>query len=381
MSPRPVRVCFLIDELAHAGTETQLLALIRHLNRRRVRPYLCLLRGDSSMSQALEPDHCPIMRLGIRSLCRPATLLQAWRFARFLRREHIDVLQVYFPDSSYFGVPAAWLARVKHRVRTRNNIGHWLTPLHRRLGRALNLLATQTVANCHAARAALLSAEKPRPESVIVLENGVDLGRFGDIPSLAARLADAAPHVGVVANLRPVKGIDVFVQAAAEVRRRHPQAIFTVAGAGELRAKLEQQAAAAGLAGHFTLAGSQSDVPGFLAGLDVAVLCSHAEGMSNALLEYMAAGRAIVSTAVGAATEMIEHGVHGLLVPPGDARQLAETIGHLLADRGLAQRLGAAARERALLCYSREAMVRRFEDFYAGLMAGPSQTESPCRTS
>jgi L-malate glycosyltransferase len=367
-SSRPVRVCFVIDELAVAGTESQLLALIRNLDRRRVWPYLCLLRGDKPMSQALEPDHCPILRLDVRSLRHPRMLLRAWRFLRFLLRERIDVVQAYFADSSYFSIPLSWLAGVPHRMRTRNNIGHSLTPLHRRLGRLLNVFTTQTIANCEAARQALLIAEQPRPESVLVLENGVDLERFRDLPPLKARPASAELRVGVVANLRPVKGLDVFVQAAARVHARHPRAVFTVAGEGELRTELEQRAAAEGLAEHFALPGSVGDVSGFLAGLDVAVLCSHAEGMSNALLEYMAAGRAIVSTRVGAAAELIADGVHGLLVPPGDAEKLADAIGRLLADRELAQRLGAAARRRAWECYSREAMVQRFEKFYVSLV-------------
>jgi glycosyltransferase involved in cell wall biosynthesis len=367
-SLRPVRVCFLIDELAAAGTETQLLALIHHLDRRRVRPYLCLLRGDNPVSQAMEPDDCLILRLGVRSLHHPATLAAAWRFIRFLRRERIDVVQTYFPDSSYFGVSAAWLAGVKHRLRTRNNIGHWLTPLHRRLGRALNLFTTRTITNCEAARQALLAAEQPRPETVLVLENGVDLEHFASIPPLEARPAADELRIGAVANLRPVKGLEVFVQAAAQIHARYPQAVFTVAGEGEQRAELEEQATALGQAGRFTLPGRASDVPGFLAGLDVAVLCSHAEGMSNALLEYMAAGRAIVATVIGAAPELIEDGVHGLLVPPRDAARLADAITRLLEDRGLAQRLGAAARRRALEHYSRAAMVRRFEEFYLSLV-------------
>jgi glycosyltransferase involved in cell wall biosynthesis len=367
-APRPPRVCFVIDELAAAGTESQLLALIRHLDRRRVRPYLCLLRGDKPLSQALEPDDCPILRLDVRALRHPRTLLRAWRFLRFLRRERIDVVQAYFADSSYFAIPLAWLAGVRHRLRTRNNLGHWLTPLHRRLGRLLNVLISGTITNCQAARRALLAAERPRADSVVVLENGVDLERFHDLPPLTARAASAAPRVGVVANLRPVKGLDIFVAAAAQVHACHPRAVFTVAGTGELRAELERQAAARGLAEHFHLAGGVADVPAFLAGLDVAVLCSHAEGMSNALLEYMAAGRAIVATRVGAATELIEDGVHGLLVPPGDAERLAEAMRRLLDERGLAQRLGAAARRRALQRHSREAMVRRFTEFYEGLV-------------
>src|SRR5579884_279902 len=254
-SQRPVRVCFVIDELAPAGTESQLLALIHHLDRRRVWPYLCLLRGDNPLSQALEPDDCPILRLGVSSLSHPRMLVSMWRFLRFLRRERIDVVQTYFADSSYFGILAAWLARVPHRIRTRNNVGHWLTPLHRRLGRCLNVFATQTLTNCEAARQAVLAAERPQPETVLVLENGVDLERFHEIAPLTNRPATARTQVGVVANLRPVKGLDVFVRAAAKVHLRHPCTFFIVAGEGELRTKLEEQAAAEGLEDHVSLPG------------------------------------------------------------------------------------------------------------------------------
>jgi glycosyltransferase involved in cell wall biosynthesis len=314
----------------------------------------------------------------VRSLHHPQTFVRAWQFVRFLRRERIDVLQAYFPDSSYFGIFTGWLAGVKHRLRTRNNLGHALTPLHLRLGRMLNVLTTATVANCEAARQALLATERPRPETVVVLENGVDLGRFHDIPLPSVHPTGDGARVGVVANLRPVKGLDEYVRAAAQLRHKHSKAVFEVAGEGELRELLEQQATAMGLAGRFRLRGGVADVPDFLAGLDVAVLCSHAEGMSNALLEYMAAGRPIVATAVGAAPELIEDGEHGLLVPPGNAAQLAEAIGRLLSDRAMARRLGEAARRRALERYSREAMVRRFEDYYEGLLAGRSYR---CQTS
>jgi glycosyltransferase involved in cell wall biosynthesis len=363
----PVRVCFLIDELAAAGTETQLLALIRRLDRRRVRPHLCLLRGGGQASRALEPDDCPVTRLGVGALCRPSALAAGVRLVRLLRRERIDVLQTYFPDSSYLGISAAWLAGVPHRLRTRNNLGHWLTPTHRFLGRLLNRLATGTVANCEAARQALLADERPRPETVVVLENGVDFDRFRSVPPVAAR-ASASPHrVGVTANLRPVKGLDVFLAAAAELAAAHPNVEFVVAGEGEQRGPLEAEAAARGLAGRFRQPGAVADVPGFLAGLDVAVLSSHAEGMSNALLEYMAAGRPVVATAVGAAPELIEDGVHGLLVPPGDAGRLAAAVGRLLRDPELARRLGDGARRRARDRYGREAMVERFTEFYEHL--------------
>jgi L-malate glycosyltransferase len=365
VAPKPVRVCFLIDELAAAGTESQLLALIGRLDRSRVLPYLCLLRGQSSSSRALEPGDCPVWRLGVGSLCRPATLVQAIRFIRFLRRERIDVVQAYFPDSAYFGLPTAWLAGVPHRLRTRNNLGHWLTPLHRRLGRLLNRIGTGTVVNCGAARDALLAAEGARPKTVTILENGVDHERFLAVPPLSARTGT----IGAAANLRPVKGLDLLLDAAARLTDDYPDLVCQIAGEGEMRGALEASARQRGLADRFRLLGSVADVPAFLAGLDIAVLPSRSEGMSNALLEYMAAGRAIVATSVGAAAELIDDGVHGLLVPPNDAGKLAEAIDRLLKNPGLAHRIGKAARRRVRERYSREAMVERFTDFYERLSA------------
>jgi glycosyltransferase involved in cell wall biosynthesis len=297
-----------------------------------------------------------------------ATLRKLLQFACWLRQERIDVIQAFFPDSSYFGIPAAWLAGVPHRLRTRNNLGHWLTPLHRFLGRLLNGLTTQTITNCRAARGALLAAEGPRPASVVVLENGVDLSRFDNCPPLNWPSPAEPVRVGVVANLRPVKGLDGLLHAASRLAAPHPNVRFEIAGEGEERQALERQAADCGLAGRFVLRGRVDDVPTFLATLHIAVLCSHAEGMSNALLEYMAAGRTIVATAVGAAPDLIADGEHGLLVPPGSAAALAAAIDRLLRCPELAVRLGQAAQSRARRHYTREAMVRRFEDFYEGLL-------------
>lgn len=361
---RPRNLCFLIDDLAVAGTETQMLALLRKLDRARFSPRLVLLRGDSALSRSLEPAECPVHRLGVGALSRPTTCLKLWRFRNWLVSEKIDILQTYFPDSSYFGILAGWLACVPHRIRTRNNIGHWLTPGHRRLGRWLNRLTTGTIANCEAARAALIEAEQPDPADVVVLENGVDAERFLALPPARAT---TSPVVGSVANLRPIKGIDTLVSAAAQIVREVPGVTFRVAGEGESRPALEADIRARSLTGHFELAGRSLDVPGFLAGVDIAVLSSRAEGMPNAVLEYLAAGRPVVATTVGAVPELIEDGVTGLLVPPGDAEAMARAILRLVQNPDLAARLAEAGRRHVLTRYSRSAMIGRFENYYGSL--------------
>jgi glycosyltransferase involved in cell wall biosynthesis len=296
-------------------------------------------------------------------------LQAAWQLLRFLSRERIDVLQTYFPESTYLGVPMARLAGVPYVLRTRNNLGHWLTPHHRRLGRLMNRLVSGTVANCHACRQAMLAEERLPKHSIVVLENGVDLDQY----ERAAH--EAWPHekqtpwrVGAVANLRPVKGLDVLVDAAALVQKVVPGTEFVVAGEGAMRPDLENQARTLGLGDRFQLPGHVGDIPAFLTGIDIAVLCSRSEGMSNALLEYMAAGRAIVATAVGAAKQLIENGRHGLLVPVGNAERLANALVSLIQNPAYAMELGRAARRRVEERHGRAAMVRNFENFYDRLV-------------
>src|SRR5262249_22110306 len=133
-------------------------------------------------------------------------------------------------------------------------------------------------------------------------------------------------RVGVVANLRPVKNIDGLIRVAASLHDTLPGLQFEVAGEGEQRPELEKLIAEHRLTERFRLLGSVSDIPAFLGRQDIAILPSHSEGMSNALLEYMASGRMIITTNVGAAGSLIQDRIHGQLVPAGDDAALAAAI-------------------------------------------------------
>ena len=371
-SPRhPRRVCFIIDNLAAAGTESQLLMLIRGLDRDKIRPYLCLLDGTGKASQAFEPDDCAVLRLGVRSFKRPSTVGKLRQFVRFLRREKIDVLQTHFLDSTYFGVLAGKLARVPRIVRTRRNLGYSTTRGHRWLGRLCGKFVCATVANCEACRRSIIQQEGARPDSVVVIGNGIDLTAFANLRPLGPSTNGRPRAVGMVANLRPIKGPDVFVRAAGLLRDKHPNVRFIMAGEGDRQSVLKL-ARECGIEGRLELLGSIADVPRFLEGLDVAVLTSRSEGLSNSLLEYMAAGRPIVATAVGGNVELIEDGVAGLLVPPNDPQATATAIDRLLRDPHLAASLSGAARQHVENENRVEIAVRRYEEVYRSLVHGCS---------
>lgn len=361
----PLRVCFLIDNLTVAGTELFLLTLIERMDRSKIIPHLVILNGHDKLSQSLEPDYCPVLRLGVQSFARPRTLLRVWQFRRYLREHRIDIVHTFFADSSYFGAVTAKLAGVPVVLRTQRNTGYWMTPGHRRLGQLVSRMIKLVTTNCEAARDAVL-ADDPRAQ-VEVIPNGIDFDRFEQIDAPSRGSRKSPKIVGIVANLRPVKTIDLLVQAAHILRDTHPDALFQVVGRGDCLPDLQNMVSELGLTERFQFLGAMDDVRPFLATLDVAVLCSKSEGISNSILEYMCAARPIVATTVGGTAELIQHEQTGLLVSPGDATALAAAIGRLLTDQDLAVRLGTAARETARQEYSRETELRRYENLYERL--------------
>ncbi len=373
---RPVRVCYLINRLGIGGTEIQLLKLIRSLDRRRVEPHLCLLDGEDDESRSLEPGSCEVLRLGVATFGSVKAARQAINFAASLRRWRIDVLQLHHADSTYFGALVGRLAGVPRIVATRRGLYFWATSAHKNVGPWLDIiyhrmLVDAMLANCQACLTAVTESGIPVPRRTVIIENGADLASLLGIPPPPEHRARTEPlRVGTIAWLRPIKRIDLLVRAAAELCSQRSDITFEVVGEGDGNARptLERQIKDARLGDRFALPGVTNDVESALGRFDIAVLCSDSEALSNSLIEYMAAGRAVVATAVGATPTVIEHGVTGLLIPPGDAGALAAAIRRLADDAPLRRRLGAAAREAARRRFSMSAMVRNHEAFYCSLM-------------
>jgi glycosyltransferase involved in cell wall biosynthesis len=332
-----------------------------------VEPTLVLLDGEDDLSRALEPADCPVLRLGVRRLASFQAIRAARQLRDFWKQTHPDVLQTYFLDSAYFGVPLARLSGIRRVLRVRNNLGYWLTPRHRAMNRLVRPFVDATLTNTAAGRDSLIAEDGLRPEQVVVLENGVDTRRFNRF--LLPDTTKKRVRVGCVANLRAVKNIDGLMRAAKLAIDRFPQMRFEVAGDGEERGGLERLHAELELGDRFVLRGSVPDAAAFLRTVEIAVLPSHSEGMSNALLEYMSAGRAVIATDVGANAKLVQHEKSGLIVPASDPAAIAEAIGRYLEKPLRAAAYGAAARTRVEVEYSRDAMTRRFEDYYESLAA------------
>lgn len=210
--------------------------------------------------------------------------------------------------------------------------------------------------NTHAL-AAEAAAVNHRSAEIEVIPNGVDLDRFAYAPFPAG-----PPTVAVVANLRRYKRLDLFLASFAQVRERCRDARAVIVGDGPERPHLHRLASELGVAGAVRFTGSLPDPRPEVAGAHVVALTSLHEGLPNALLEAMAMGRPIVSTAVGGVPELVRDGIDGHLVSES-APEIAARMSDLLLDRRRADEMGRAARERAS-AYGWDAVVDRTTTIY-----------------
>lgn len=198
--------------------------------------------------------------------------------------------------------------------------------------------------------------------------------RSGDGAAVREALGcDGRPLVGIVGRLEPWKGQDVFLRAAARVVAEHPDARFAVVGGvtpgkrEEYPSELEVLARELGLAGRVHFAGHATDVFPWFDALDLCVHATHGEPFGLVLVEAMALGKPLVATALGGPVEIVEEGVSGLLVPPGDDEATAEAISGVLSDPGLASRLAEGGRRRAFE-FTDERMAAGFAGLFGELV-------------
>lgn len=328
-----ISIAFVIDtiESPTAGTEKQLLLLLKHLNREKFRPYLCVLRSSPWLRE--EFAEAELFDAEIPSFLQLSTPFKLWRLVRFFREKNIDIVQTHFRDGSIAGVVAARLARVKAIVGTRRNQGYWYTPMEKRLQTMLTRWVSSVIVNSESTRQMVLETEDVRREQIFVIYNAVDVGPFKKVTSddrLEAReelgIPTLAPVVGIVANLRPVKGLSVFIRAAALIREQVKEVRFVIVGEGNEQQVLMLLAAELGIREAVTFTGRRTDVPRLLKAFDVGVLSSYSESFSNSIVEYLVSGLPVVSTDVGGCSECIREGVNGFVVPVGDHEELARGV-------------------------------------------------------
>jgi colanic acid/amylovoran biosynthesis glycosyltransferase len=361
---RRIRVLFIIDELDIGGTEQQILELVKRLDRDTYAPMVCCFR-PGRVSQEIEAAGVPVFTLRKRATL-DVNLIAG--LVRLMRRERIDLVQTYLFTANTWGRLAAILAGIPIIVSSERNVDMWEERFKPVIGRWLDRWTHRTIGNSRAVKDYLVR-KGLRPARVQVIYNGVDPGRFEEpvTPGVTKSELGIPPHCSVVcflARLEPQKDPRTFLQAAAMVAQRLPAVSFLVIGGGSMQSDLEREAQALGLGGRIVFTGPRRDVARLLAACDLSVMSSVKEGMSNTIMESMAAGKPMVATRVGGNAELIADGETGFLVPPRDPAALADAIQRILEDPALAKAMGLQARARIAQQFSVEAMVQATKQLY-----------------
>jgi glycosyltransferase involved in cell wall biosynthesis len=370
------RVLNVVPTLMCGGTENQFMALARTLDRTRFDVEFACLRRWGGFVEELEQRNIPLTEYPVSTFRSVTAFAQQARLARHIVRRDVQIVHAYNFYGNVFATPPARLVAPVTIASIRDR-APYLTAMQKRVQRYACQFANCILVNADAVKDWLIG-EGYDASKISVIRNGVDLSRFDNPPHPAQLrrelgLPDDTPLVGVISRLTRLKGLEHFLEAAATVRTRVPGARFLVVGETSPMDRayldeLQQYAVRCGVANDVIFAGLRRDVPAVLSSLDVSVMPSLNEALSNVVLESMAAGAPTVATCVGGTPEAIVDGVTGVLVQPADSAALADAIVHLLQDRPVATRLGADARARIVDHFSVRRMVRATEDLYAELL-------------
>jgi L-malate glycosyltransferase len=374
--PRDVAVLHLITHLGIGGSERQFVERLRAHPRGFSPVVACLRAGGALLEQVRALGHEPAV-FPVTGLVTPRVVLPLAKLAAFARSRNVRIVHSTEFTSNLVAVPVARLSGAKSIV-CRADVGH-LRPgfgvWHRRAEALGARLADAVSANAEAVRRVCIEEEGCAPERVAMVRNGIDLARFDSLAAqpLQGPLPEGGPLVALVGNLWPVKGHRILVEAAALLHRRLPQAKIVCVGEGPERTFLERRIAELGLSDSVFLLGHRLDVPALLTRAQAAVLCSSAEGLSNAIIEAMTARLPVVATDVGGNSELVRPGENGWLVPYGDPDALASALFEALSDAERARRMGRRGRERVEAELTLERMRETHEDLYRRVLGQPSE--------
>ena len=375
------RVFFLVDSFNIGGTETQAVELASRLDPAAYDVTLACLKKEGPLLERLDQSVVSVVEFhpsgGFDS---PGGIYQLLRMSRFLRKRGFQVVHAHDLWSNLIGIPAAKMAGVPVIISSQRDLSHdpWYKTARGRLLRAVQRRSSAVLTNAGAIREGLIHEESFAPGKVKVIYNGVDVDRFanakGDREALFPGTA-GDKLVVLVGNMHTgVKGQPTVIASAPKVLQKFPNTRFIFVGDGAQRKVLEQRAAETGFSANFIFLGRRHDIPEILATSDIALLPSSAEGMPNAVLEYLAAGLPTIASSVGGNVEAIEDGVTGLLIPAESPEALANGLIRVLGDSQLASRLAANGRKFVREKFSFESLIRNVDDLYTELLRGKVQS-------
>jgi len=374
----PPLIVHVIFRLAVGGLENGLVNLINTMPREFCRHAIVCMTDHTDFSSRIRRQDVDIYDLHKRPGKDFGVYLELWKLFRALKPDivhtrNLSALEAQLP---------ALLAGVPYRVHAEHGRDvHDIDGTSRKyalLRRMFTPMIDRYIVLSHDLQQYLIKMVRVAPRKITEISNGVDIGRFRPV---ASRERPALPRqfagkdniiIGTVGRMEAVKDQLNLVRAFIQLAGQYPDGGVTprlvMIGDGSLREPARELLSRAGMDDIAWLPGGRDNIPELLQSMDIFVLPSLAEGISNTILEAMASGLPVVATDVGGNGELVEHGRTGVLVPRGDPAALAAAIRRYIDDQVLRKKHGTAARVRCEKKFSIEAMVSNYLDFYGNLL-------------
>jgi glycosyltransferase involved in cell wall biosynthesis len=380
---RPIRILRIIARLNVGGPAIHVTLLTEKLTAPEFESYLVsgtIDPGEGDMAyfaeaHGVKPIFIPELGRGLHPVRDVLTL---WKVYKLIRELKPDVVHTHTSKAGFIGRVAAWLARTPVIVHTfHGHVFHgYFSPLKTRLFLVLERLTASMsdtiITLTEGLRRELAEVfHITRKGRIMVLPLGLDLEVFARTPRKTGSFRAAwdihagVPLIGIVGRLAPVKNHILFLEAAARVKQQLPAARFAIIGDGETRVEVEAKVDALGLRESVIFTGWERDLAPIYSDLDVLVISSTSEGTPVSVIEALAAGCPVVSTAVGGVPDLLDQGNLGKLVPSGDAEALANAVTDTLLtppDMSEPQRF-------MLDRYGIDRLVSDLSSLYRGLLA------------
>ncbi|MBN1688128.1 MAG: glycosyltransferase [Candidatus Omnitrophica bacterium] len=387
-----VSILFIIDKLTAAGTQTNLLEIIRHLDQDRFLPYLVTLSSGGELVDEFKAAGVVPIELEVGNAYGPSGWRAIGFLNRFIREKRIDIVQTHFLQADLIGITAAKLGGAKKIITTRRDEGFWRNARQLLLNRFLNPFCDEILVNSEAVRRACLRDEKIDVGKTRSIYNGVNVAVFK--PSRPQRdglrkelnIDREDIVIGTVANMRyAVKGHVYLLDAIPDLLRVNTRLKFILAGDGPLRPVLEEHAEKLGIRESVLFLGSRRDTVAIYNAMDIYCLPSISEGFSNTILEAMACGKPVVACHVGGNPEIVTDKITGILVNPNDSDALSMGLERLIREVNTRIVIGEKSRQRVVADFSSKKMISDYESYYLKLMGEKDAAQDPdallCRKS
>ncbi len=364
----------LIGSFHQGGSERQAVQLVRLLHQDKTyNIFIAALNDEGVLRREIEDlGFTEIPEFKLNSFFDLNFIKKVRKCAKFIRENKIEIVQTHDFYTNIFGMSAAFLARVPVRIAAKRETGGMRSKAQIIIERQAFRAATAIVANSLSVKNYLIS-QGVSEKKIEVIYNGLDLERL--TPKMTNRReicemlglpqAENAKFITLVANLRhEVKNQPMFLRAARRVLQKTPDAHFILAGEGELKETLENLAKDLKIEESTHFIGRCARVPELLFVSEICTLTSVAEGFSNSILEYMAAGKPVIATNVGGASEAISEGETGFLVDSDDDETLANRLIELLSNKEKAQGFGRKGRKIVEEKFSLAAQISKTLELY-----------------